>query len=265
MQIDLIIKKIIFLKEGTFIIKCNNSNDYLSIKNNIKETLFSKEYQRELNFFELIPEKNSSEITISQVRDLKKKFLLKSIEDVPFVVFLPNILSLNLNSSNALLKITEEIPKNTIFIFCTDDVFKIIPTIKSRSKILNTDKEVHLKNLDDYLLTLKLQNKDIPEKIFEELSNPFFKKKIITDTQFFDTIKFLEKDNLHLIINLYLFILQHFMRSSFENEVFFKYLIKIHSEFLHDINESIMFNSMTSDLLAVYFYRLQSNVVKYAK
>ena len=49
------------------------------------------------------------------------------------------------------------------------------------------------------------------------------------------------------------------------NGISFKYLIKLHSDFLKDMNESIQFNTMTSDLLAVYFYRLQSNVVKYAK
>lgn len=265
MQINLIINKLSELAGGSFIIEYKNIEDVETIKNDIFKTFYTKKYEIELNFFELSPEKDSSIISIGQIRDLKKRFLHKAVENTPVVIFNRNIHTLNNNSSNALLKITEETPENTFFIFFTTNAFKILSTIKSRSRIIRIDNEKIFISLKDYISDLKIKNQNIPENIFDQLSDPFFEKNIIQDNQFFDCLKTFDKHTFSIASGLYLKIVQYFLHSSIENKFFFKYLLKIHSDFLHDINESIQFNTLTSDLLAVYFYRLQSNVVKYGK
>ena len=265
MQTDLIVKKLSELKGGSFIIEYRNQEDIDLIKDNILDTFYTKKYERDLNFFELSPEKDSMEISVSQIRELKKRFLHKAIEETPIVIFNRNIASLNNNSANALLKITEETPSNTFFIFFTANAFKVISTIKSRSRILKINNNDTLISLDDFIADLKIKNQDIPESTFDDLSKPFFSKAIINNSQFFDCMRSFDKNSLSIASNLYLRIIQHFLHISIGNDVLFKYLIKLHSDFLKDLNESIQFNTMTSDLLAVYFYRLQSNVVKYAK
>ena len=265
MQTDLIVKKLSELKGGSFIIEYRNNIDIDLIKDDILEIFYSKKYERDLNFFELSPEKDSLEISVKQIRELKKRFLHKAIEETPIVIFNRNIESLNNNSANALLKITEETPLNTFFIFFTTSAFKVISTIKSRSRILKINNNNLSITLENFIANLKTKYDDIPESAFDDLSKPFFSKTIINNTQFFDCMRSFDKSSLSIISDLYLRIIQHFLHISIGNDIFFKYLIRLHSDFLKDINESIQFNTMTSDLLAVYFYRLQSNVVKYAK
>ena len=69
MQTDLIVKKLSELKGGSFIIEYRNHEDIDLIKDNILDTFYTKKYERDLNFFELSPEKDSMEISVSQIRD----------------------------------------------------------------------------------------------------------------------------------------------------------------------------------------------------
>ena len=69
MQTDLIVKKLSELKGGSFIIEYRNQEDIDLIKDNILDTFYTKKYERDLNFFELSPEKDSMEISVSQIRD----------------------------------------------------------------------------------------------------------------------------------------------------------------------------------------------------
>ena len=96
MQTDLIVKKLSELKGGSFIIEYRNHEDIDLIKDNILDTFYTKKYERDLNFFELSPEKDSMEISVSQIRELKKRFLHKAIEETPIVIFNTNIASLNI-------------------------------------------------------------------------------------------------------------------------------------------------------------------------
>lgn len=266
MEIDLIITKISRLREGSFIIEHKDDYNLTVFREKIINKFFQKKYEIDLNFFELSPEKDSQEVKINQIRELKKKFLHKTIYDLPRVVFIRDALALNINSANALLKITEETPQNTFFILMTVNIFKIIPTIRSRSRILKINQEgLKFKSIDEYLIKLKKQFPDIPENIIDDIFSTFFTKKVVSDNLFFETIKYFDKKNIKVLIDLYINLLQYFLKSAINNYTFFKYIIKLHSDFISDIDESINFNTLTSDLLAVYFYRLQSNVVKYGK
>ena len=84
------------------------------------------------NFF--LIENNAFErnIKIDQVRNLLR-FLNKSTYNKNLkIVMIDNVESLNLNSSNALLKSIEEPQNNTFFIIIHNSAFKILDTVKSR-------------------------------------------------------------------------------------------------------------------------------------
>lgn len=77
-------------------------------------------------------ERKSLQIKVEQVREVID-FASKSRHLSPRkIIHLPDALQLNLNSANALLKILEEPAPNCIFILQTNNINKLLPTIKSR-------------------------------------------------------------------------------------------------------------------------------------
>ncbi|MBU1906318.1 MAG: DNA polymerase III subunit delta' [Candidatus Omnitrophica bacterium] len=81
-------------------------------------------------------EASGSEIKIEQIRELKKYISLKPYEGRTNVFIIDNAHNLNAESSNALLKILEEPPGNSLIILITDKTSLIFNTIVSRCKIL---------------------------------------------------------------------------------------------------------------------------------
>ncbi len=98
-----------------------NNQSFLQIQNNTHP-----------NFYLLENEFFDTDIKIEQVRNLKK-FLYKStyLKNVK-IVLIDDAEKLNINSSNALLKVLEEPSKNTFFFIVFDNFLKIPDTIKSR-------------------------------------------------------------------------------------------------------------------------------------
>lgn len=71
-------------------------------------------------------------IYIDEIRQLKKKVLLKNFEAKYKVAILWNADKLNMQAANALLKILEEPPKNTVFVLIAENTTRLLPTIISR-------------------------------------------------------------------------------------------------------------------------------------
>lgn len=77
-------------------------------------------------------ERKSLQIKVEQVREIID-FASKSRHLSPRkIIHLPDAMQLNLNSANALLKILEEPAPECIFILQTNNINKLLPTIKSR-------------------------------------------------------------------------------------------------------------------------------------
>ena len=105
-------------------------NDFVINKDNLSYKLLNTNTHP--NFFLIENKLFEKNIKIDQVRDLLK-FLNKSTfsRDLK-IIMIDNAESLNLNSSNSLLKVIEE-PKNNTFIFIIhNSASKILDTIKSR-------------------------------------------------------------------------------------------------------------------------------------
>ncbi|NLY65264.1 MAG: DNA polymerase III subunit delta', partial [Alcaligenaceae bacterium] len=78
----------------------------------------------------------SQDIRIEQVRQLEKLFNVSTHRGGYRVIVLYPAESLNTASANALLKVLEEPPENTIFLLVTHSIQRLLPTLLSRCRRL---------------------------------------------------------------------------------------------------------------------------------
>ncbi|MEJ5338657.1 MAG: DNA polymerase III subunit [Aquificaceae bacterium] len=86
------------------------------------------------DFVYLKPEK--AEIKIDQIRGVKDFVYLKPALSKRKVVFVEPAESMNPQAQNALLKVLEEPPEDTHFLLVTSRLQKLLPTVRSRSFLL---------------------------------------------------------------------------------------------------------------------------------
>ena len=82
-----------------------------------------------INYFETI-------IGIEEVRNIRKKIFLRPLKSKTKIVVIEAYEGITIESQNALLKILEEPPNNTIIIITAAKIGLILPTILSRCKII---------------------------------------------------------------------------------------------------------------------------------
>ena len=140
-----------------YVLSTNEEKKYSINKFNINNENISFNLlinQTHPNFFLIENKKSEKEIKIEQIRNLHQ-FLYKSTYSKDLkIVMIDNAESLNLNSSNALLKALEEPNDNTFFFIIHDSSHKISETIRSRClefKIFfsNNEKKNIFQNLVD--------------------------------------------------------------------------------------------------------------------
>ena len=107
------------------------------------------------NFYLLDSSISSENIKIDEVRKLLKFLSKSTYANNKKFVLVDNSEYLNLNSSNALLKVLEEAPLNTFFFIIHNSSSQILNTIESRSIKFNFsfspgEKKVILKNIINY-------------------------------------------------------------------------------------------------------------------
>ena len=121
------------------------------------------------HLIDLIEDKKN--IEISQIRNMINYANKSSFNNEPRFVLIDNVEFLNINSSNALLKIIEEPNENLFFILIHNDLKKIIKTLKSRClefKInLTFDQSIYTANC--------LLNENVFELLNKDLINFYFK------------------------------------------------------------------------------------------
>ncbi len=127
---------------------------------------------------------NINTIGIEDVRIMQKKLFLKPIRSRTKTVILEDAQLLTIGAQNALLKVLEEPPHNTIIILATESIEPLLPTIISRCKIIEiNDKnpslsEKETKEATEFLRLLP--NMSIGEKLkkAESISRDKQKAKI---------------------------------------------------------------------------------------
>ena len=171
-------------------------------------------------------------IIIDQIRKINQFSLETSlIENIPKFILIDSADDMNINASNALLKILEEPKLNTFFFLISHQPSSLLPTIKSRCLKINLSNH----NYDNFSSIIKISNPDIDEETkkflyditngspglineyeFDEILNIFERLiNLIVDKDPFsesnnDTIKFLsglDNEKLKVFISFIKFIL----------------------------------------------------------
>ena len=171
-------------------------------------------------------------IIIDQIRKINQFSLETSlIENIPKFILIDSAEDMNINASNALLKILEEPKLNTYFFLISHQPSSLLPTIKSRCLKINLSNH----NYDNFSSIIKISNPDIDEETkkflyditngspglineyeFDEILNIFERLiNLIVDKDPFsesnnDTIKFLsglDNEKLKVFISFIKFIL----------------------------------------------------------
>lgn len=78
---------------------------------------------------------DGKQISVYTIRAMIQKMQMSSMEGGWRIVIVDSMDQLNQAASNAMLKILEEPPANTIFILVVHQLSKILPTIRSRSRV----------------------------------------------------------------------------------------------------------------------------------
>ena len=119
---------------------------------------------------------NLNEIKIDTIRELKNKLQTKTFNKTQRVVIIDSADSLNKSSFNALLKLLEEPPNQTLIIIISHNIKNLPDTILSRCI------KFHFKNLDDNEIDQVLNNSNIGtdlSKIKDTYSNTLTPGKVI--------------------------------------------------------------------------------------
>tara|TARA_Y100000590_G_scaffold467656_1_gene647277 strand:- start:1480 stop:2499 length:1020 start_codon:yes stop_codon:yes gene_type:complete len=110
-------------------------------------------------------------ITIDQIRELQNFIYQSSINKLPKFIIIDSSDELNLNSSNALLKILEEPKLDTYFFLISHQLSKLTDTIKSRCIKFNFKKPTFNEFKDILLLNIEHSLSDDEIEYFFHLSN----------------------------------------------------------------------------------------------
>lgn len=103
------------------------------IQENYLRQLFTDSKIDIIDVYTLESEKS---IGIEEIRSLQKKLFLKPIKSPSKAIAINDAQTLTIESQNALLKVLEEPPRNTIIILNASNENALLPTILSRCKII---------------------------------------------------------------------------------------------------------------------------------
>ncbi len=211
--------------------------------------LLRKEYDEKTKKFK----KN---IIINQIRDLESFIYQFTIDGSPKFIIIDSSDDLNVNSSNALLKILEEPKRNTYIILITHQLSKLLPTIRSRcikfkfsnptfdqfnEIIFNQDESID-KNILKFLydlsegspgLAIQLYSENFRE-IFDHLVEIFREKKPLSSNilQLSNKVGMYSNDQFILFLSLIKFIIVHTTKINLG--------IDIQKNFISDISKSLL-------------------------
>ena len=106
-------------------------------------------------------ENKQGNISVDEIDLLFKKLNLKSFSGGPKVCILWGVDKLNVQSGNKLLKLIEEPPTNTYFVFVAESELDLLPTIKSRCQLS------FLKPINSSIIKSELINKGCENNLAE--------------------------------------------------------------------------------------------------
>jgi len=164
-------------------IPCQSCHNCRRIKNNTHP-----------NVYVIEPIKNS--IRKKQIIDLQKEFSKTRVEKGPKIYIIKNIETINTSAANSLLKFLEEPYPGTYAILTTANVNKILPTIISRSQV------VQFSSLNKLIVEEDLAESGYPSatsRVVSNLTNSITEAVEIANNEYFLEILDLIKDLFNIV------------------------------------------------------------------
>lgn len=129
---------------------------------------------------------NANDIRISSIRQIRKEIYLTGVKGKKKIFIISNSDLMNIQSSNAFLKILEEPPGDSLIILTTSRLNSMLSTITGRCQKIRFD-PIRKEDMTKFLLNFK---KDIgiqKAELFADISDgSILKCKSITDSYFFE-------------------------------------------------------------------------------
>ncbi len=144
-------------------------------------------------------EEDKKNISVEQVRGFITKLNMSSFANSYKIGIIKDAADLNENSSNALLKSLEEPKNKVIIILTTSSVDKVLPTIRSRTQILQFN-PVNQDLIYDFLVEKHGANRDTAKNISQmSIGRPALAIKLAQEKDFFE--KYLIRINTFIAFN----------------------------------------------------------------
>jgi DNA polymerase-3 subunit delta' len=149
--------------------------------------IFLEEFSRKSkdNYYKIsIP--NANDIKISSIRQIKKEIYLTGEKGKKKIFLISNSDLMNIQSSNAFLKILEEPPGDSLIILTTSRLNAMLPTITGRCQKIRFD-SINKEDLTKFLLDFKKDLKPSDAELYADISDgSILKCKNITDSYFLE-------------------------------------------------------------------------------
>jgi DNA polymerase III subunit delta' len=146
----------------SFLITSRNKNLLLEKANSICQ-------EKQIDKFDINILESEKQIGIANVKEIQAKAYLKPTKSKEKALVIFAFLGLTIEAQNALLKLLEEPPNNTIIILLVGSIDSVLPTIRSRCKIIELNQETtssENENLDKHLeLLSSLEKAGVGERL----------------------------------------------------------------------------------------------------
>ena len=130
----------------------------------------------------LVDSEGKNSLSIDQIRPLKEELAKSPVESSRRFFFIKEAEKLTLAAANALLNLLEEPVSPVVSILITNNVDKILPTIRSRVQILNFNEGKTAKGKTEVLLENGFSNSEIEElgdtKSLDQLIKYFYQEML---------------------------------------------------------------------------------------
>jgi DNA polymerase III delta prime subunit len=113
--------------------------------------------EKQIDKFDISLLESEKQIGIADVKNIQAKAYLRPIKSKEKAIIILGFLGITTEAQNALLKLLEEPPNNTIILLLVETVDSVLPTIRSRCKIIELHKKTddEHENFEEYLKLLR--------------------------------------------------------------------------------------------------------------
>ena len=201
-------------------------------------------------------------VKIDNIRQLKITLSKTTLDSKPRFIIIDEVERLNLNCSNALLKILEEPTENNFFILIDNNQSKIIETITSRCINHNVflsliDRKKIIENilqLNSIKPSIDLEINTLTPGLYLEFNDILNQNNISINTTIIETVSALlmlyKKSKKIIIVNLCSFIIeQHFHKLIMYNDNKINILIDLRNNIIKSFNDLVDYNLNVTSVL----------------